>query len=248
MRLDNALVDRQLASSRSRARDSIKRSMVKLNGTVCTRPSQNVTLSCNVEISDPASKYVSRAALKLLHALDHFKVDITGCIALDIGASTGGFSQVLLERGAKHVFALDVGEGQLADKLRSDERITLLEKTNARDLDISNAGPLGDQKIDLLVSDVSFISLKLALPPALQRATNGARAVFLVKPQFEVGKENIGKNGIVTNSQLAAQSAQDISNWLETQHDWTSKGIIASPIKGSDGNSEYLLAAEKNQR
>jgi 23S rRNA (cytidine1920-2'-O)/16S rRNA (cytidine1409-2'-O)-methyltransferase len=242
MRLDQALVERGFHASRSRARDAVLRSSVMVDGVVVDRPAALVGPASRIEINDPAAGYVSRAALKLLHALDATHFDPAGRVALDIGASTGGFTQVLLERGAAHVFALDVGHGQLDQLLATDRRVTNLEGINARDLarEMLCAEPVG-----FLASDVSFISLRLALPSALEIAAPGALGVFLVKPQFEVGRENLGKGGIVRDAALALAAAEGIAAWLEGRSGWRVSSLMPSPISGGDGNAEFLLAARK---
>lgn len=241
-RLDNLLVELGHFPSRSRARDAINRGTVSVDGSFVTKASLGVHPEADIVIDDPAQKYVSRAALKLVAALDAFEFTATGKTCLDVGASTGGFTQVLLERGADHVIALDVGHDQLDDRFRQNDQVTVLEGVNARDLD---AEQLGETAPDLIVSDVSFISLKLALPPALSMAADGARCILLVKPQFEVGRENVGKGGIVKPEDGEA-AAEDLKNWLETLHGWQAVGLIPSPISGGDGNLEYLLAGQKN--
>ena len=242
IRLDQALVERGLHASRSRARDAVLRGSVSVDGVVVDRLAAPVGPASRIEISDPAAVYVSRAALKLLHALDATGFDPDGRIALDIGASTGGFTQVLLERGAAHVFALDVGHGQLDPKIAADGRVTNLEGINARDLthDMLSGEPIG-----FLASDVSFISLRLALPSALEIAAPGAFGIFLVKPQFEVGREHVGKGGIVRDAALALTSAEGIAAWLEGRAGWQVARLMPSPIAGGDGNAEFLLAAHK---
>lgn len=241
-RLDNLLVELGHFPSRSRARDAINRSTVSVDGNVVTKASLGVHPDAAIVIDDPAQKYVSRAALKLVAALDVFDCSVQDKVCLDVGASTGGFTQVLLERGADHVIALDVGHDQLDDGLRHNDKVTVLEGVNARDLDVAQLNGLVPERI---VSDVSFISLKLALPPALSMAAVGATCILLVKPQFEVGRENVGKGGIVKPEDGAA-AADDLKNWLDAQHDWLSTGLIPSPISGGDGNMEYLLVGHKN--
>ena len=243
MRLDEALVARGLFASRSRARDAILRGTVSVDGLSETKPAQPVASTAEIAVADPARGYVSRAALKLIAALDAFDLDPAGRVALDIGASTGGFTQVLLERGAGHVVALDVGHGQLHESLRADPRVTVLEGLNARDLAATN---LGDTAPDLLVSDVSFISLRLALPPALALAAPGALGVFLVKPQFEAGRAAIGKGGLLRDPDDGPRVARDLAGWLGNQPDWRALGMIPSPIAGGDGNHEFLLAGVKD--
>src|SRR5437667_3579488 len=189
LRLDELLVARGLFASRSRARDAIERGTVTVDGAVARKQGQSVAPDCLIAIDDPAQAYVSRAALKLIAGLDRFGLNPFGSEALDIGASAGGFTQVLLEHGAAHVTAIDVGHGQVHPDIAGDPRVMVIEGLNARDL---TAADLGDRVPDFLVCDVSFISLKLALPPALALAGEGARAFLLVKPQFEAGREAIG--------------------------------------------------------
>ncbi|WP_244490959.1 TlyA family RNA methyltransferase [Paramesorhizobium deserti] len=244
LRLDQLLVDRGLFPTRSRARDAIARGTVRVDDKPATKPGMPVAADARIEADDPASAYVSRAALKLIAGLDHFAIDVTGRTALDIGASTGGFTQVLLERGAAHVIAVDVGHDQLHESLRNDPRVTNHEGLNARTLDASH---LEGRKIDLVVSDVSFISLKLALPPALALAKPGSRCILLVKPQFEAGREAIGKGGILRDPADGERVAENLAAWLETQPGWRTLGIHPSPIEGGDGNREYLLAGIKDQ-
>lgn len=242
-RLDELLVERGFFPSRSRARDAVLRGAVSIDGTKTAKPGQAVAPDASITVEDPASGYVSRAALKLLKALDVFGIDPSGTVALDIGASTGGFTQVLLERGAAHVLAIDVGHGQMHDSLRGDGRVTTLEGINARNLTLDD---LGGRRPDMLVSDVSFISLKLALPPALTLAADGARGIFLVKPQFEAGKDAIGKGGLLKDLAKGAQVAEELREWLDAQPGWRATGLSPSPIEGGDGNREYLLAGLKH--
>jgi 23S rRNA (cytidine1920-2'-O)/16S rRNA (cytidine1409-2'-O)-methyltransferase len=241
-RLDEALVARGLFSSRSRARDAIERGTVVVDGAVVRKAGQGVGPDAAIVVNDPVQAYVSRAALKLIAGLDHFGLDPKGCEALDIGASTGGFTQVLLERDAAHVFAIDVGHGQLHSAISADPRVTAIEGLNARDL---TAEHLSGRLPDFIVCDVSFISLKLALPPALALAKAGTKAVFLVKPQFEAGREAIGKGGLVKNAQDADRIAEQLRAWLDAVPGWRAIGLCPSPIEGGDGNREFLLAGEK---
>ncbi len=243
-RLDELLVGRGLFVSRSRARDAIERGTVAVDGAVVRKPGQAFRPDAAVAVDDPAQAYVSRAALKLVAGLDHFGFDPAGAEALDIGASTGGFTQVLLERGAAHVSAVDVGHGQIHPDLACDPRVTVIEGLNARDLTPED---LGGRLPDFIVSDVSFISLKLALPPALALARAGAKAVLLVKPQFEAGREAIGKGGLLRNPADAERLAEDLRAWLDGVPGWRAIGFCASPIDGGDGNREFLLGGEKTR-
>ncbi len=237
-RLDQALVDRGYFGTRSRARDAILRGAVTVDGRLAAKPGQPVGPDCRIGIDDPAHGYVSRAALKLTAGLDHFGIRPEGRIALDIGASTGGFTQVLLERGASQVFAIDVGHGQLDAAIEADARVTSLEGVNARDL---TAEHLGGVRPQIIVCDVSFISLRLALPPALALAAAAASGVFLVKPQFEAGRDAIGKGGLLRDPDQAGSIALELSRWLDDMDGWRSLGIIDSPVAGGDGNREFLL-------
>ena len=195
----------------------------------------------DIEIADEARAYVSRAALKLIHALDHFALSPKDRDCLDIGASTGGFTQVLLERGARHVTAIDVGHGQLAESLRDDPRVTLIEGLNARDLTPAHLA----EPPQFIVADVSFISLKLALPPALDLAEPGAKLVALIKPQFEAGKEALGKCWHRAGSRHYVKRCATISPLGSNHQGWRVIGMTPSPIAGGDGNREFLIAAEK---
>ncbi|PZV35385.1 TlyA family RNA methyltransferase [Mesorhizobium kowhaii] len=243
-RLDDLLVQRSLFASRSRARDAIERGTVMVDGVIARKPGQNVSPQCLIAIDDPAQGFVSRAALKLIGGLDHFGLDPAGREALDIGASTGGFTQVLLERGVAHVTAIDVGHGQMHPDIGGDPRVTVIEGLNARDLAVTD---LGGRIPDFIVSDVSFISLKLALPPALAIAKVGARAMFLVKPQFEAGREAIGKGGLLKDPYDAARVAGLLQDWLDAVPGWRSLGMHLSPIEGGDGNREFLLGGIKDR-
>jgi 23S rRNA (cytidine1920-2'-O)/16S rRNA (cytidine1409-2'-O)-methyltransferase len=241
MRLDEALVRRGFAPSRSRARDMVLRGTVTVGGETETRPARRVAAGESLAVNDEGARYVSRAALKLIAGLDAFGFDPTGMTVLDLGASTGGFTQVLLERGAAHVIAVDVGHGQLDSTLAADPRLTLQEGLNARDLAVEH---LGDRRVDAAVADLSFISLKLALAPALALAEPGAWGIFLIKPQFEVGRENLGKGGIVRDAALARAAAEDMAAWIGSRG-WRVTGLKASPIEGGDGNTEFLLGAKR---
>jgi 23S rRNA (cytidine1920-2'-O)/16S rRNA (cytidine1409-2'-O)-methyltransferase len=242
LRLDELLVQRGIFASRSRARDAVLRRAVRIAGELAVKPGLAVPLHAELSVDDPARAYVSRAALKLVAGLDAFGFDPSGKLALDVGASTGGFTQVLLERGARQVIALDVGHGQLASILASDPRVDLLEGLNARDL---TADHLGNRQPEIIVCDVSFISLKLALAPALALAAAGACGVFLVKPQFEAGREAIGKGGLLKDPALADVIAADLAAWLDGIPGWRSLGTLPSPIEGGDGNREFLLGGIK---
>jgi 23S rRNA (cytidine1920-2'-O)/16S rRNA (cytidine1409-2'-O)-methyltransferase len=241
-RLDQLLVTLDLVASRARARDAISRGTVTVNGRVVTKPSLTFPSNAAITIDDPAQDYVSRAALKLVAALDHFKLDPAGHDCLDIGASTGGFTEVLLMRGASHVTAIDVGHGQMHSRIIGHPRVTNLEGLNARYL---TADDYDEREITFIVSDVSFISLKLALAPALDLAEPGACCVLLVKPQFEAGRAAISKAGLLKDPETAPTVAAELERWLIEEMGWESLGLIPSPITGGDGNQEYLLAGKK---
>jgi len=241
-RLDQLLLNRGLFESRSRARDAVQRGTVKVNGKVVSKPSANVAADVVIETDDPAQAYVSRAALKLVAALDHFKLSPEGLSCLDVGASTGGFTQVLLERGAAHVTSVDVGHGQMHPSVSGHPQVVNIEGLNARHM---TAEDIGDVPVEFVVSDVSFISLKLALAPALDLAEPGATCVLLVKPQFEAGRDAISKAGLLKEPETAPDVAADLENWLVADMGWTSLGLIPSPIEGGDGNREFLLAGKK---
>ncbi|HQZ11775.1 MAG TPA: TlyA family RNA methyltransferase [Devosia sp.] len=240
-RLDLALEARGLLPSRARARDAVLRGTVRVNGIVAGKPNQQVSDTDSIELNDPAAAYVSRAALKLIAGLDAGAIEVAGRTCLDIGASTGGFTQVLLERGAAKVFAVDVGHGQLAPVIAADPRVVEFEGFNARDLGRAEI----PDPIDLIVSDVSFVSVTkvLAAPLALCRA--GADAVVLIKPQFEVGRDNIGKGGIVTDEAAIAKAAADVVAFMAAEG-WTHRLSVPSPVTGGDGNREVVAVFRRN--
>ncbi len=242
-RLDQLLVLKGFFASRSRARDAIGRGTVCVDGYTVTKAGATFSHDAIIQVDDPASGYVSRAALKLKAGLEHFSLSPSRLNCLDIGASTGGFTQVLLEAGASRVFAVDVGHGQLHGSLVNDRRVVNLEGLNARALGPSH---LNDCNIGCVVSDVSFISLKLALPEALAIAAPGAFCVLLVKPQFEAGREAIGKGGILKDKAQGPIIASNLESWLDNLEGWTSLGVMPSPIAGGDGNEEFLLAGTKS--
>jgi 23S rRNA (cytidine1920-2'-O)/16S rRNA (cytidine1409-2'-O)-methyltransferase len=240
-RLDQLLVSLGLFASRSRARDAVSRGTVKVDGKVVTKAGALFCEGVPIEIDDPAQDYVSRAALKLVAALDHFRLDPAGRHCLDVGASTGGFTEVLLQRGAAHVTAVDVGHGQMHPKIAADPRVTNIEGLNARNLTAADIA----HPVTFVVSDVSFISLKLALAPTLAIAQPGAVAALLVKPQFEAGREAIGKGGLLKDPSSGPVVAAGLERWFVEAMGWKSLGLIPSPIAGGDGNQEFLLAGTK---
>jgi 23S rRNA (cytidine1920-2'-O)/16S rRNA (cytidine1409-2'-O)-methyltransferase len=239
MRLDQLLAFRGLMPSRARARDAIRRGCVTVGGEPEARPGALVGENVEIKVGDPAARFVSRAALKLDYALDRFGFDPAGRVAIDLGASAGGFTQVLLERGARTVHAIDVGHGQIAPILAADSRVRVLEGVNARDLSADHV----DGPVEAVVSDVSFISQKLVLPPALGLCAPGAFAVVLAKPQFEAGRDRVGKRGIVRDPEIARAAAQDLADWLDGMPAWRVLGMVPAPIAGRDGNQEYAIGA-----
>ncbi len=244
IRADTLLVARGLAASRDRARALIASSSVLLAGKPLTKSSRLLTPDANLELTASDFPWVSRGALKLIGGLDAFaQIDPSGRICLDIGASTGGFTEILLARGAMRVFALDVGRDQIHPSLSGDPRVVVLDGVNARDVTLDMLG----MTPDLIVCDASFISLTKLLPPALELAGPGAALIALTKPQFEVGRGNVGKGGVVRDAALHAQTTAKIQRWLVDEMGWIYLGTVASPINGSDGNREFLIAASKPQ-
>jgi 23S rRNA (cytidine1920-2'-O)/16S rRNA (cytidine1409-2'-O)-methyltransferase len=238
MRLDQAMVAAGLTDSRARAQELIAAGVVRVAGKPAKKPAQKVADEA-LSLTENPNPYVSRAALKLAHALEAFALSPKGAVALDVGASTGGFTQVLLEAGALRVYALDVGHGQLHPKLLHDARVANLEGVNAKSIP-KGAVPV----VDFIVTDVSFISLTKALPMALGLGKQGAIFVGLVKPQFEVGRARIGKSGIVKDAAAKAQARADVRRFLEAEG-WAITHEGESPILGQHGNQEFLIAAEK---
>lgn len=244
-RLDQALVERGHVRSRSRAQDLILRGCVTVDGRVADKAGFAVHQDALIAIADDAhTDMVSRGGLKLRAALDAFAFDPHGRVALDVGASTGGFTEVLLARGAAKVYAVDVGRGQLDPSLAADPRVVSLEQTDARAL----GSTLVPEPVGAIVADVSFISLAKALPAAIELAVRGAWLVALVKPQFEVGPDGVGKGGIVRDEKLRADALAGVSAWIAQQPGWCVTDTILSPITGQSGNVEWLLGAQRNDR
>ncbi len=239
VRLDQAVVVRGLAPSRSRARDLIQRGFVKVDGQVCLKASTGVAPSQAVDLADNSPGYVSRGAEKLIAALDYFGFSPAGRVALDIGASTGGFTEVLLERGASRVYAIDVGHGQLRANLCEDPRVVGLEGMDARSLDAS----VVPDPVGAIAADVSFISLTKALPAALHLAAPGAWLVALIKPQFEAGPDHVGRGGIVRDASIQLQVVNLVETWIAARSGWAVSGVVPSPILGGSGNAEFLIGA-----
>jgi 23S rRNA (cytidine1920-2'-O)/16S rRNA (cytidine1409-2'-O)-methyltransferase len=240
-RLDHLMVERGLAGSRAKAQALVLAGQVFSGERRLDKPGQPVALDVALEVRAPRAPYVSRGGLKLVHALEHFGLDPTGMAALDVGASTGGFTDVLLQRGARRVYAIDVGHGQLDWRLRGDPRVVVREKINARHLRREHV----PEPVDLVVCDVSFISLELALPAPLALAAPTALLVALIKPQFEVGKGQVGKGGVVRDAALHQAVCARISRWLAEEQGWRVRGVVPSPITGPKGNREFLVAADR---
>lgn len=233
------LVARGLVASRARARDLIKRGLVRVSGEAVTKAGALIRGNAEIIVIGDDAAYVSRAARKLVAALDAFGLDASGRAALDVGASTGGFTQVLLMRGAARVYAVDVGRGQLHDSLAADPRVISLEQLDARSLTPGQV----PEPVGVITVDVSFISLRLVLPHLLSFAAPGAWLVALIKPQFEVGREALGKGGIVTDAAARARSFAAIRELMDAQRAWRTFAPIPAPLTGQSGNQEYLLGA-----
>jgi 23S rRNA (cytidine1920-2'-O)/16S rRNA (cytidine1409-2'-O)-methyltransferase len=236
IRLDLALEQRGLVPSRARARDAILRGTVTINGVTAVKQNQMVGVADKLALSDPASNYVSRAALKLVAGLEAAEIDVTGKVCLDVGASTGGFTQVLMERGAAKIYAVDVGHDQLHQRLRGSDRVINIEGFNARDLTVEQI----PEPIAVLVSDVSFVSVTKVLAAPLALCAPGADAVILFKPQFEVGRKNVGKGGIVTSAEAIEEALVEVIAFMQAEG-FAHRLSVASPIAGGDGNQETVL-------
>lgn len=236
-RADKVLVALGHFDSRSAAQAAIAAGTVSVGGRVLTKASEKISPSAKIE-AEPAHPWVSRAGIKLAHALSLFQVDARDLSCLDVGASTGGFTEVLLANGAASVVAVDVGRDQLHDRLRGDSRVRVLEGTDARDLTAEQLGIMPQ----LVVCDASFISLHKLLGPPLSLAAENAALIALFKPQFEVGREHVGKGGIVTDRAATARAEQEFVDWLDARG-WAVQARADSPIKGGDGNAERLIYA-----
>ena len=239
-RLDVALVERGLAETRAAAQRLVMAGLVFSGERRLEKAGQGIGPDTALEVRGQPHPYVSRGGLKLEKALDHFAIPVAGRLALDVGSSTGGFTDCLLQRGAARVYAVDVGTNQLAWKLRSEPRVVSLEKTNMREVTVM----LIPEPVELVVCDASFIGLRTVLPAALALAAPGAHLVALIKPQFEVGKGRVGKGGIVREPALHEEVCATITDWLADQPGWRVLGVTESPITGAEGNKEFLIAAQ----
>ncbi|HSG34766.1 MAG TPA: TlyA family RNA methyltransferase [Sphingomonadaceae bacterium] len=242
-RIDQLLVERGLAESRARAQALVMAGLVYAGERKLEKPGQQVAEDTTIEVKGRDHPWVSRGGIKLAHALEHFGLDPAGAVAMDIGSSTGGFTDVLLAKGASHVFAVDSGTNQLAWKLRQDPRVTVLEQTSARLL----TPELIDRECNWVVCDASFIGLAKVLEVPLALAAPHCRLVALIKPQFEVGKGEVGKGGVVRDPALHRRVCDEVRAWLEgaDKHlgGWRIQGIVESPITGPEGNVEFLVSA-----
>ena len=241
-RVDQLLVERGLAESRTRAQALVMAGLVFSGETKIAKPGQSIAADAPLEVRGRDHPWVSRGGIKLAHALEAFGLDPAGAVAMDIGSSTGGFTDVLLSNGASRVFAVDSGTNQLAWKLRQDPRVTVLEKTSARVL----TPEMIDVPCNWVVCDASFIGLAKVLEVPLQLAAPVCQLVALIKPQFEVGRAEVGKGGVVRDPALHRRVCGEVRDWLEGQG-WSVQGIVESPIKGPEGNIEFLIAAQRGK-
>ena len=236
------LVERGLAESRERAKALIMAGQVFSGERRIEKAGQTLKPDASLVVRGRDHPWVSRGGVKLAHALDHFRLDPAGAIALDIGSSTGGFTEVLLERGAARIYAVDVGHGQLAWKLRQDERVVVLERTNARALTRDHV----PEPVGIITCDASFIGLEVVLPASLALAAPEVTLIALIKPQFEVGPKRLGKGGVVRDPALHDEVCQRIRAWLEALPGWRVMGLTESPILGPAGNKEFLIAGRRD--
>jgi 23S rRNA (cytidine1920-2'-O)/16S rRNA (cytidine1409-2'-O)-methyltransferase len=240
-RVDLMLVERGLVESRAKAQALIMAGLVYAGTARVAKPGDTLPEDAQLSVKGQDHPWVSRGGVKLAHGLSHFGLNPEGCIGLDVGASTGGFTDVLLTNGAAKVYAVDVGHGQLAWKLRSDPRVVVMEKTNARHL----TAEIIPDPIGALVCDASFIGLQTVLPAGLALCAPGAFAVALIKPQFEAGPGQVGKGGVVRDPAIHEEVCARIENWFASLPGWEVLGITPSPIKGPEGNVEFLIAARR---
>ncbi|MFZ5745590.1 MAG: TlyA family RNA methyltransferase [Pseudomonadota bacterium] len=243
VRVDQLLVDRGLVESRSRAQALVLAGLVFSGETKLAKPGHTLPADAPLEVRGRDHPWVSRGGIKLAHAIEHFGLDPAGVTAMDIGSSTGGFTDVLLQKGASHVFAVDSGTNQLAWKLRQDLRVTVLEQTSARILTPAEI----DRPCTWVVCDASFISLSKVLEVPLNLAAPTCQLVALIKPQFEVGRGEVGKGGVVRDPALHARVCNEVLAWIEGLG-WQVQGIVESPITGPEGNVEFLIAAQRGQQ
>ncbi|WP_225982104.1 TlyA family RNA methyltransferase [Qipengyuania flava] len=241
MRLDQMLVDRGLVESRTRAQALVMAGLVFTGEQKLAKPGQHLPEDAPLDVRGRDHPWVSRGGIKLAHAIEHFDLDPRGAVAMDIGSSTGGFTDVLLQGGAEHVFAVDSGTNQLAWKLRQDQRVTVLEQTSARVL----TPEMIDRPVTWVVCDASFIGLSKVLERPLELAQQDCRLVALIKPQFEVGREEVGRKGVVSDPALHRRVCDEVCDWVEGLS-FEVQGIVESPITGPEGNVEFLISAERS--
>ncbi|WP_426256664.1 TlyA family RNA methyltransferase [Sphingomonas sp. DC2300-3] len=241
IRADQLLVDRGLAESKTRAQALIMAGLVFVDTRKVDKPGQALPADAPIEVRGRDHPWVSRGGIKLAHGLDHVGWDVTGAVAIDVGSSTGGFTDVLLTRGAARVYAVDSGTNQLAWKLRQDPRVIVHEQTSARILTDAHI----PEPVDLIVCDASFIGLSKVLERPMTFARAGARLLALIKPQFEAGREEVGKGGVVRDPAVHARVCDDVVAWLQASG-WSVAGVTESPITGPEGNIEFLVAASRN--
>ena len=239
MRLDSLLVKRGLVNTRPRAAALVMAGKVFSGEQKLDKPGLKLSLDTQLSVRERDFPWVSRGGMKLAHALQYFSIDVSGLTAADIGASTGGFTDVLLSAGAARVYAIDVGYGQIDHKLRSDPRVILLERTNARYIGKEHV----PESLDVIVCDVSFIGLRTLLPASLLLTAPDALLVTLIKPQFEAGRDRVGKGGVITDARIHKEIVESLKNWISVQDGWNLLGVCESPIHGAKGNKEFLMAA-----
>lgn len=241
IRLDQLIVDRNLAESKTRAQALVMAGHVFIGEVKAQKPGQQVAEDAPVQVKGSDHPWVSRGGIKLAHALDEFAINVTGKVAMDVGSSTGGFTDVLLTNGAARVYAVDSGTNQLAWKLRQDERVIVHEQTSARILTQDHI----PEPVDIIVCDASFISLAKVLETPLTFARRGAQLVALIKPQFEAGRDEVGKGGVVRDEAVHSRVCAEVKMWL-VEKNWTVHGLTTSPITGPQGNVEFLIWAQKD--
>jgi 23S rRNA (cytidine1920-2'-O)/16S rRNA (cytidine1409-2'-O)-methyltransferase len=240
-RADQLLVEQGLAESRTKAQALILAGLVSCGGRRIDKPGEQLAADAALALKERDHPWVSRGGVKLAFALRHFRIAVEEYVTLDIGASTGGFTEVLLDRGARRVYAVDVGHGQLAWKLRQDPRVVVHERLNARYLTRTDI----PEPVDLITCDASFIGLATVLPASLALAAERAQLVALVKPQFEAGRDHVGKGGVVRDPEIHREVCERAAAWVAAQPGWAVVGIIESPIRGPEGNREFLLYARR---
>jgi 23S rRNA (cytidine1920-2'-O)/16S rRNA (cytidine1409-2'-O)-methyltransferase len=242
IRADKVLLNLGLAESRTRAQALIMAGTVYIGEQRIDKAGDLVASDANITVRGGDHPWVSRGGMKLDHGLDHFEINPMNCICIDVGASTGGFTDVLLQNGAAKIYSVDVGKGQLDWKLRQDDRVVVLEGTNARYLTAEHI----PEEADIVVCDASFIGLEKVLPASLARAKPSAMLIALIKPQFQAGRKDVGKGGVVRDPDVHARVCREVEDWL-AENGWAALGISESPIKGPKGNTEFLIAARRQE-